>query len=252
MLSSAAVEPLREPFPVHASDADAFGLLTAPAMGGYLQETAAHHAAALGVGIEALRERGLAWVLGRLRLEVEAPVRAGDRLEVETWPSGTEGVAALRDFAVWRGAERVAEASSVWFVMDLARRRPVRLDRVLDERFRPRPPGALAPPAERLAPPAAGGAGKRFSIRYLDIDANQHVTNTSYLAWALEAVPPAVWEEARLRRLEAHYLAECRYGSTVLSRVEEEGEGKYRHAVVREEDGKELARLWTEWVGREA
>jgi len=244
------MEPLRESFPVHASDADAFGLATAPALAGYLQEVAGHHAEALGVGIEALRARGLAWVLGRQRLEVLAPIRAGDRLEIDTWPSGTEGVAALRDFVAWRGAEPVARATTIWFVMDLARRRPVRLDRVLDERFRARPPGALPPPAERLPAAEAATLERRFSIRYLDIDANQHVTNTSYLAWALEAVPQEVWQECRLLSLEAHYLAECRYGSAIRSRAAPAGEREFRHAVVREEDGKELARLWTSWAPR--
>lgn len=244
------MEPLREPFPVHASDADAFGLLTAPALAGYLQEIAGHHAEALGVGIEALRARGLAWVLGRQRLEAAAPVRSGDRLEIETWPSGADCVAALRDFVVSRGGEEVARASTVWFVMDLARRRPVRLDRVLDQRFRERPPRSVAPPADRLEAAGEGGRERRFSIRYLDIDANQHVTNASYLAWALEAVPEEVWRTCRLAALETHYLAECRYGSAILSRAVPAGERDFRHAVVREEDGKELARLWTRWVPR--
>jgi medium-chain acyl-[acyl-carrier-protein] hydrolase len=200
--------------------------------------------------VEALRARGLAWVLGRQRLEVGTAVRAGERLEIETWPSGASGVAALRDFLVRRGGAEVARASTVWFVMDLARRRPVRLDRVLDERFRERPARSAPPPADRLEPAGEGGATRRFSIRYLDIDANQHVTNTSYLAWALEAVPEEVWRGCRLAVLEAHYLAECRYGSAIRSRASASGEGEYRHAVVREEDGKELARLWTRWVAR--
>ena len=47
------------------------------------------------------------------------------------------------------------------------------------------------------------------------------------------------------------YRAECVLGSVVLSRVQPEGGGVFLHAIVREEDGKELARLTTRWVARE-
>jgi acyl-ACP thioesterase len=50
----------------------------------------------------------------------------GDAIEVETWPSGLVRSAAWRDFRVWRGEHRVAQATSVWFVLDLGTRAPVR------------------------------------------------------------------------------------------------------------------------------
>ena len=54
----------------------------------------------------------------------------------------------------------------------------------------------------------------------------------------------------RLASLDVQFLAEARYGSAILSRLAARGEGVYAHAIVREEDEKELARLVTRWVPR--
>jgi acyl-ACP thioesterase len=245
------LEPLRASFPVHSFDVDAFGLLAGPALAGFLQEVAGRHAEALGVGVEALAARGLAWVLGRSRIELLRPIRLGDLVAVDTWPSGVDRVAALRDFRVRNQAgEEVARAVTSWLVMDLATRRPVRPERVLEERLRREREHLLPPPAAPLPAPGAPEVERRFHIRYQDIDRNLHATNASYLAWALEAIPEATWRGDRLAAIEAHFLAECRHGSRVLSRAAREGEGTFLHAVVREEDGRELCRLRTRWTAR--
>ena len=245
------MERRRESFLVHGYDADAFGLLSAPALAGYLQEIAGHHAEALGVGMEALRARGQAWVLGRQRLEMLRPVAEGDILEVETWPSGANRLAALRDFAVRRrDGEEVARAVTAWFLLDLEERRPLRPDRILDPALRPEREHALPPPESKLPEVGAAERELRFPVRQADIDRVMHVANTSYLSWALEAVPEEVWRTRRLKSLEALYLAETRYGSAILSRAARAGEDVFRHSVVREGDGRELARFRTAWLPR--
>ena len=242
----------RETFPVHGYEVDAFGLLEIPALAGYLQEVAGHHAEELGVGLDALRTRGLTWVLGRERLEIASSIVLGDEVEIETWPSGLDRLAANREFLVRRrdGTE-VARATTVWFVMDLATRRPVRPDRVLDPRL-PREPSPHVAPLEpgRHAALEQWELQKRFHVRYSDIDVNQHVTNTSYVAWALEAAPRDLWQGSRVVALEAHFLAEGGFGSAILSRLARREDGGFAHAIVQEEDGKELARLMTRWSPR--
>lgn len=250
MLSCLPVERLTESITVRVLDADAFGLLTPVALAGYLSEVAGRHAQALDAGMDLLASRGQAWVLARSRMEIAGEARAGDLLEVETWPSGASRLWALRDFRVRSGRGEVARAITAWLVIDLATRRPVRPDKVLDPRLHPEREHALPPPEEKLPPLEAAAWERRFSIRWLDIDRNRHATNTAYLGWALEAVPEETWGGGRVTGLEVHYLAECTYGSKVLSRAAPGAPGELRHAVVREEDGKELARLSTRWAPR--
>jgi acyl-CoA thioesterase FadM len=241
-----------ETFPVHTYEVDAFGLLAPPALAGYLQEIAGNHATELGCGLEAMRGQGVGWVLSRQRLEIAAPIRAGDVLSVETWPSGVERLLAVRDFLVRRDGAVAARALTHWLVIDLKSRRPVRPDRVLQERYRTATehvfPGA-APPLPELE---RADAERPLDVRYQDIDQIQHVTNSSYLAWAIEAVPEETWRSCRLAAAETWFLAECRHGGRVLSRLAHLGEHEFAHTIVREEDGKLLARLRTVWTPREA
>ena len=236
-------------FTVHSYEIDAFRALSLPALAGYLQEAARQHASELGWGLDDLLQRGLTWVLVHQRIDLRAPVRLGDELSIATWPAGIDRRAAIREFTIARpdGAE-VGHATTHWFVLDLATRRAVRPDEVLPLQHWPR----LEPHASahaRLSGAPVAAPGRRFDVRYADIDRNLHANHASYLSWALECVPEATWRASRPCSIEASYLAECRYGDTVLGRVAEE-DGAWVHALVREGDGKELARLRTRWTGR--
>jgi acyl-ACP thioesterase len=243
------VESRLDRYAVHGVDADAFGLVSIPSLAGYLQESAARHAEALGVGEAALRARGLAWVLRRLRLEVLRPPARGEEIEVETWPSGVERLAAQRDFRIRVAGAEAARARTAWLVMDLATRRPVRPDRALEGRLREPAEHALDWGSD-IPAPGELAEERRFAVRYADIDGNLHANNTSYLAWALEAVSRDDWRDLRLAGLEAELSAECALGSTVVSRSARAGPGALLHELSREEDGKALARLRTSWRRR--
>ena len=132
-----------------------------------------------------------------------------------------------------------------------AEARPVRPDRVLDERYRAAAEHVLEGEAPPLPEVERADAERRLDVRYQDIDEIQHVTNSSYLAWAVEAVPEETWRRSRLAAADTQFLAECRYGGRVLSRLARLGEREFAHAIVREGDGKVLARLRTVWTPRE-
>lgn len=248
------MDPLRARFTVHSFELDAFGQLAAPALTDFLAEAAGLHAAALGVGLDALMARGLTWVLARQRVELLRPPRLHEELEVETWPSGVDRLAALRDFRV-RAADgtELARATSQWLVLDRATRRPHPPDVVLDPARFPRSgaPRAAELTDGKLAALERWDAQRRFQVRYADIDRNLHVNNGSYLAWAIEAVPRETWETRRVAAVEVSYRAECLLGSAVLSRSAALPDATFAHAIVREEDGKELARLVTRWASRD-
>jgi acyl-ACP thioesterase len=242
---------LRAAFPVHTYEVDAFGTLEVPALSGYLQEVAGAHASQLGVGLDLLRGRGLTWVLGRQRIELPVAVRLGDTLEIETWPAGVDRLAALRDFRVRRSdGSEVGRATTQWLVLDVASRRPVRPEDVLDPRFQRALLPSVAPLARKLPPLEQWQHERRFQVRYADIDGNLHVTNASYVAWAIEATPVELWRASRPTTVEVHYLAEVLHGESILSRITPTGPASFAHSIVREGDGRELARLATTWTPR--
>lgn len=244
------VPPLTEPFEAHSYVVDAFGLLAAPALSGWLQEAAGRHAERLGVGMAALQARGLTWVLARQAVAVDRPIAMGEQATVVTWPSGSDRLSALRDFEVRVEGEVRARAVTQWIVVDLSTRKPVRPGSVLPLDLVEQMEHVLPLPGGRPTLPDPPEVERSFATRYRDIDRNLHVTNATYVEWACEAVPEETWAGRRLGSFEAYFIAECRAGSRVLSRSSHVGEGNFVHSVVRAEDGRELARLRTSWVDR--
>ena len=117
-----------ETFPIRAFECDLHGRLLPRTFCLLLQEAASAHAAELGVSVDTLIARGVAWVLSQLRIDVQRWPTGGERLTIETWPEAASGTRTERRFAVRTAdGQRVGEAVTIWLVLDLNRRRPVRL-----------------------------------------------------------------------------------------------------------------------------
>ena len=132
----------REPFSIRAYEVGPDETASVLTVCDLLQEAAGEHARAADREGFPLPNGGRStWVLARLRLQLHRRPRMRERVEVETWPSDLDGLRATRDFRLSADGEPLAVATSTWFLMDVARRRPVRLPRDMAdfaERGKPR------------------------------------------------------------------------------------------------------------------
>jgi acyl-CoA thioesterase FadM len=153
---SEPLPPWRQTFTVRSFDVDPQGRLVPRVLCAYLQDAAGGDASHRGAGMGELMALGLAWVLQRLLVEVDAWPVEGTKVAVTTWPTRFGGAAAERDFTVEDGHGRpLARATSRWAVVDLAARRAVRLP----ESLRKLAVGQLRVPLE-LAPVAVARAAR--------------------------------------------------------------------------------------------
>ncbi|QEM66807.1 acyl-ACP thioesterase [Geobacter sp. FeAm09] len=237
-------------FPVRYHELDSCGNLRVATLLNYLQDTAGMHAALLGVSLADLRELGLTWVLSRIHLLVERYPRARETVTIRTWPATRQGLFTCREFELCdHHGVRVARATTSWAVMNVATRRPVRLEGNL-------PPYPLVPERsidddfESLPPfPESAATEMGFRVLRSDLDMNHHVNNTIYAGWALEAVPDAV-ATGSLTELEITFRAEVRRGEDIVSRcavTDTEPATCCLHQIASRRDGRELARLRTRW-----
>jgi hypothetical protein len=72
----------------------------------------------------------------------------------------------------------------------------------------------------------------------------------SVIAWSLEALPDEFALGGRLAELEVEFRAESRHGERIAVLVQREpGEAPaFRHTLVREGDGREIARVRSVWA----
>ncbi|MEM1271289.1 MAG: acyl-ACP thioesterase domain-containing protein [Bacteroidota bacterium] len=237
-------------FPIHAYEVDERGRLTALALCNYLQELAARHAVELGVGKWAMEKEGLVWVLAKLRVQVHRwPLWSEGEVEIETWPSVIERLLAYREFRI-RDTEGaiIAEATSQWVLIDLERRRPVRVPEHVEALLAGTPERDVAGPSPRLRPLKAATKTRAFPVRRFDVDINGHVNNARFAGWVVESVPDDVWTGKSLRTLDIQFKAETFYPGTVASALQPSEEvGTFQHAL-RDEDGTVLVLAQTQWT----
>lgn len=210
----------------------------------YFQEAAGEHARSGGVETFDLEGGVGTWVLHRLRLRFDGLPHMRQSVEVETWPSGRDRLKAYRDYRLWSdGGAPLAVGTSAWFVIDVARRRPVRLPAGL-ERFGP------AEPEDALSfedPPEAPDAvehRRTFHVRRSDLDRVGHANNVRFLEWALEALPSA----AGLREIEVLYQSEAVYGDEVVSEAGPLAHSVRAHRLARAADDRTFALARTVWT----
>jgi acyl-ACP thioesterase len=238
-------------FRIRSYEIDAQGRLDVPVLCRLLQEAATEHAAELGVAVDLLIETGVAWVLTGLDLTMERWPSAGDTLLVRTWPEAMDRLTTERRFEI-ADANRttVGTATTLWLILDLERRRPIRIPKTVADRLaahdlgsRPRRPGGV-----RALDRTDGSVD--FAVRRSDLDVAGHVNNTTFVGWLVEAVPTEVWRQRELAELTVSYRSECHLGDVVESRYQVEANDSGRelsHQLVRTADAVDVARARTLW-----
>jgi len=177
--------------------------------------------------------------------KIDTPVR------IHTWPAGTERLYALREFRIHDEDGRTyGRAGNSWLILDVERRRPVRLEPFGRSIHQTSHPDDVSASLEKLPPLEVPDITREFRVRYRDLDVNQHVNNVSYVEWALESLPASTLMRGFLRDLEVNFLGETHFGDIVVSQTEplDESSTAFVHQIIRSDSRECLFRAMSEWA----
>lgn len=170
----------RHPYCVNSHDVDYKGEVRASRILMYMQETANYQMEALHPSNDELRERGLSFVLSRVAISYYHPLRAHENIEVQTWACEPHGMLTERCFRILRDGAVVAEALTLWGLIRLEDRRPVRISEVGSD-YQPEAPLELDLPRRFVLPPEAPlRLMGEHTVAYCETDQNCHMNNTCY------------------------------------------------------------------------
>lgn len=180
-----------------------------------LQETAWIHAETLGFGARDMELEGLYWVLTRQTLDMQEWPRYGETISIETWLRPPEGAFILREFIVRNKSEDIiGSCSTSWLALSRDTRKilPVTDLKPWKDLTHPQVSGS-----ETLKVPVEGAYEKlaKYRVRNSDLDINQHVNNTKYAQWILDAIPFEFHKSLYLKRYAVNFLAETHLGEEV-------------------------------------
>lgn len=201
-------------FEIRSFDVDAGCTAHLPVLCKYMQEAAYYHAESFGLGHTHLAPLNMAWVLSRMRIEVERLPKWGEMVKLRTWPSGKDRLFYYRDFEITDGdGNLLMRASTAWIVIDYIRR-----ERMLPDWWAgsdlPVGPKVFSTKLGRLKSCGCDG-GDSMSVNYGDLDQNGHVSNIRYVEWILNSLPLEFHQANEIQSLEVNYLSEAMYGHMV-------------------------------------
>ncbi len=215
---------------VDVHDVDFNGVAKASSIMRYMQATAQLQLTANGMTYEALYDRKRAFILSKIRIEIDEAVRAYERLNATTFPCESRGYSFLRCYGIERDGVRVARAASVWALVDVETRGLVKVDD-FDLGLTTHEPLDLTPSRFRL--PSELLEVGYYKVGYGVTDQNKHMNNTAYPDMYSSFLP---LDGARIRSITVNYLNEAPIGEN-LKVLCAKADGKYYFRTTRE-DGK--------------
>lgn len=219
-------------YKVNAHDTDLNNIVSLTGILRYMQDSANCQMEDDGLSYNELFSRGLAFVLSRLKLSVYHPIFTHDEIEVETWACESTGVSFNRCYSIKKNGEIMAEAYSVWALVDTNAHKlirvsdfeghygedlPVELD--MQKRFRLPANINLNLVGERVC-------------EYQDVDMNRHINNTRYGDILCGYIPDMTGK--RVIKFEINYISEAPLGETIKVYMAKGEDGTYFFRTVRE------------------
>lgn len=180
----------------------------------YMQETANLQLQFHGIPLDDLRDKhGLGFILSRISVRIYEPLYAHDEIDVQTWICDSRGFSFNRCFCILKNEKIVAEAYSVWALIDIRDRRLLKVNE-FEFGFVGDEPLQVDLPRRVHFPPMLPieDAGER-TIRYCDIDYNGHMNNTRYPDMLCDFVPDVF--SKRVTGFTLSYLHEATFGHTL-------------------------------------
>ena len=204
---------------------DQDSLMSIPAILDMFQDVAGIHADSVGIGALELEEKGLFWIVSKLRLRVNRRPLVEEILDAVTWIQPAERATCERDWAIYKDGETLAYVRSIWAALKR-------------ENFRPAPMADFYPDADfELAPPddepftrmkknfeGATPVGE-YRIRSVDIDRGGHMNNVNYVRAMLGCFTCEEIRAMDIHELDMQFLLQCYEGDTIrfVKRPSEDG-----------------------------
>ena len=164
---------------IDAHDTDFSEFARPAALLRYMQSAANMQLHTLGPTNEELLSKGQAFVLSKIAIAFYRPMKAYEQISAHSWSCESKGYSFNRCFSITKGKETVAEASSVWALIDIKTRKPLRCEE-FHPNFEPDPPIFPDVPFRFQVPEDVKKLGFH-KVTYSETDRNHHMNNVRYL-----------------------------------------------------------------------
>ena len=200
---------------VMGSMCDESSLMSIPALLDAFQDIAGVHAATAETGVLQLEDKGLFWVVSKMRMVIKRRPLVGEETQLTTWILPPDRISCERDCSLHKGDEVLAYCRCIWAALRRDNGRPEPT-----ANFYPYPDEEIAPPDDRPFKRMSRnfeGAEEigRYTIRSVDIDRGGHMNNVNYVRAMLGCFTCEEIEKLDITELDMQFQLQCYEGETI-------------------------------------
>ena len=199
-----------------------------------LQLTAGDHAEVGGISFTDMQEFNQAWVMSRMKLEIDILPKWRDVVTVKTWIVSLENSRSVRALELYVGAKKLIGCETFWAVFNTKIRRPEGLA-LPHEHFEKFPERfSTLERVKKIDLYEEMKNVKQRTVVLSDLDIVNHVNNVKYLEWCLDLLDYKTILKQEISSIDMNFMKELILNDDV-SINEFQEENKKVYAIVKKE-----------------
>lgn len=174
----------------------------------YFQDCGTFHSISLGLGMRGVSEENGAWYLLAWDIKVKRYPQICEKLTITTEPYKMRGFYGYRRYSIIdENGSVIADADSIWILMDIQKMVPIRISKELTHIYVPEEVDQSRRVKRKLETEGEWKKTEHIYISKIYIDSNHHVNNANYITWAEELLP----DEYVIKGVRADYRQSAYY-----------------------------------------
>ena len=199
---------------IRYSEVDRSRRLTVDKLIDYFQDCTTFQSEGLGVGLDYMQERHIAWVINYWQISLARRPAMGEQVVIGTIPYEFKAIMGMRNF--WMDTaegERLAVANSVWTLLDMEEMKLLRIPEEISGKYELSPKLEMDYSPRKIAVPKTGGETlEEITVRLHHLDTNQHMNNAQYVHFAAMYLPA----DAEVTELRVEYKRQAMLGDHII------------------------------------
>jgi len=244
------VEKYLQKIDIQSYHTDQYGKASLCSLFHFMLEAAWAHARIMDWGYDQLQNHDMFWVLSRMYVIIEKYPSWQDQITVKTWPAGTDGIYAHRQFIIENENKEVQlRANTSWLILDIKTKKIVLLRDHINT-F-PHYTGIIAcRQPERVRPTKPAGQLDFSPVLFSDLDINKHFNSVKALERVIDHFGIDFLNVHEPETIEINYLKEGLAGDFLAVSTDQSTENQYHCTIIRESDQASLSTMKISWRQR--
>ena len=188
-----------------------------------IMDLATEHGDELGLGMQALAEKGLFWVASKTKIKIHNRPKFFTTIDATTWPEKPNRIRCNRYYSIKDADQLIIEGKTEWVMLEIDSGRPAKID------------GAYPVDMEHCTDVVCEAPFCRLSTNFenceklgeytvcsTDIDVSQHMNNVAYIRAVLGCFSCKELDEMNITEIDVAYRVQCFEGEKLTFLIKKE------------------------------